>query len=102
MTAVDEGEPMPLFQPENATATPRRRRLYAIYELVYTAIDLSAALLFIVGSVMFFSDAWQTAGTWCFLVGSIFFAFKPTLRVVREIHFYRIGDLEDLAKRARG
>ncbi|SOE17325.1 YrhK-like protein [Hoeflea halophila] len=74
-------------------------RYYAWFELAYTTVDVSAALLFVVGSVMFFSEAWQTAGTWCFLVGSVCFALKPTLRIIRELRYVEKDDYEDLAKR---
>lgn len=48
---------------------------------------------------MFFSEHWQTAGTWCFLIGSICFALKPTLRIFRELRYVEEDDYEDLAKR---
>jgi len=72
---------------------------YAWFELAYTTVDVCAALLFVVGSIMFFSTEWLTAGTWCFLIGSLCFALKPTLRIVRELRYVRNNDLEDLAKR---
>lgn len=65
-------------------------------------MDFAAALLFIVGSVLFFYEATQRVGTWMFLVGSVCFALKPTLRLVREIKLYRLGDTEDLADRIGG
>lgn len=77
-------------------------RAYAWFELAYTAVDMTAAGLFIIGSIMFFSEAWQTAGTWYFLVGSICFAMKPTLRIIREIRYLKEEDYEDLAKRFEG
>lgn len=94
-------ETMPLFDPA-AAARPENRRLHAAYELVYTLVDFAAALLFVIGSVMFFSEQWQRAGTWMFLIGSGFFAFKPTIRLIREIHFLRRGRVEPLAERAEG
>ncbi|MCO6185848.1 YrhK family protein [Rhizobium sp. L1K21] len=89
-----------LFTDANiATRSKRHKRIYAYYELLYTLIDVLAAVLFIIGSIMFFFSDWQFAGTWCFLVGSVFFACKPTLRIVREIHLMRLGDFDDLAER---
>lgn len=90
---------MRLFSPDASTKSARSRAVYALYELAHTIIDLSAALLFLVGSVLFFYAALQDAGTWCFVVGSLFFAMKPTLRFIREIHLLRIGDYDDLAAR---
>lgn len=90
---------MTLFQHETRQRSPRSRALWARYEILYTAVDFGAALCFVVGSVMFFSEAWQVPGTWLFLLGSILFAAKPTLRLLREIHLYRMGDVDDLARR---
>ncbi|MGE6743334.1 YrhK family protein [Allorhizobium pseudoryzae] len=93
---------MPFFSPGTALESERSRRIYAVYELIYTAIDVAAALLFITGSLLFFQDETQTAGTWCFLVGSFCFAAKPFLRIAREVSYWRTGDYEDLARRADG
>lgn len=93
---------MAYFSPENRTSTPRNRRLYAFYEIAYTAADATAALSFLIGSILFFSESTQTAGTWLFVVGSFLFALKPTLRLIREMHYAAIGDLDDVAGRAEG
>tara|TARA_R110002020_G_scaffold150446_2_gene327165 strand:+ start:8402 stop:8689 length:288 start_codon:yes stop_codon:yes gene_type:complete len=90
---------MPLFKPETRRRYMADKRAYALFELAYTAVDVSAALLFVIGSILFFWQAWQTAGTWCFLAGSICFALKPTLRIVRELRYYEDNDLEDLAEK---
>ncbi|SMY06781.1 YrhK family protein [Flavimaricola marinus] len=78
-----------------------QRRRYALYEIAYTMADFLAAALFVIGSVMFFSDAWQTVGTWMFLFGSILFACKPTIRLVRELHLAAMGDTKDIAERLK-
>jgi hypothetical protein len=78
------------------TATPRHRQVYGSYERVFTLVDFSAALLFVAGSVCFFFPELMTAGTWAFLVGSLAFAAKPSVRVAREFHLSRLplpGDL---------
>lgn len=90
---------MALFKPDRHHRYIADERAYARFELAYTAVDVSAAGLFIVGSIMFFSQSWQTAGTWCFLIGSICFALKPTLRIIREIRYLEDKNYEDLAKR---
>jgi len=76
-------------------------RTYSLYELGYTGADFLAALMFVIGSILFFGETTQRAGTWLFLVGSLFFALKPSLRLAREIHLWRIGKMEELAERAR-
>ena len=91
---------MALFRPENRTKSLRNRRLYAAYELAYTLVDFSAAMLFLVGSVLFFYKSLETPAIWCFVIGSVCFALKPTLRIVRELHYVYEGDLKDVAERA--
>ena len=61
------------------------------------ALQVAAAVLFLVGSVLFFWEETQFAATWMFVVGSLFFCVKPTLRLTREIHLFRAGDTETLA-----
>lgn len=90
---------MPLFHHENRQRSAETRHLYAFFELVYTLVDFAAALCFVSGSVMFFSEAWKTPGTWLFLIGSLLFAAKPTLRLVREIRLAAAGEREALAER---
>jgi hypothetical protein len=91
---------MKLFRHETRQRSETCRTIWARYEILYTCVDFGAALAFVAGSVMFFFEAWQTPGTWLFLLGSILFAAKPTLRLAREIHLYRLGDVDDLARRA--
>lgn len=91
---------MTYFNPENRNRTPRNRRLYAAYEIGYTAVDTIAALSFLGGSFLFLSESTRPAGTWLFVVGSFFFAMKPTLRLVREMHYAAIGRTDHLARRA--
>ncbi|WP_375688808.1 YrhK family protein [Pseudooceanicola sp. LIPI14-2-Ac024] len=90
---------MRLFRHENRERSEASKDLWARYEIAYTLVDFGAAFTFIAGSIMFFSEAWQTVGTWMFLVGSFLFALKPTIRLAREIKLYRMGDYDDLAKR---
>ncbi|QDZ00149.1 hypothetical protein FQ775_07005 [Nitratireductor mangrovi] len=92
---------MVLFDPDNRSRSDRHRRIWAAYELGYTVVDFCAALLFLVGSVLFFYPAIETAAIWFFVVGSAFFGLKPTIRLVRELHLLRIGDLDDLAAAAK-
>ncbi|WP_226782051.1 YrhK family protein [Oceaniglobus trochenteri] len=91
---------MRLFRHEARQRSAESRRLYARYELAHTMADFAAAVCFLVGSVMFFREAWQYTGTWLFVVGSLLFALKPTLRLGREIRLYRMGDFSDLSDRA--
>lgn len=88
---------MPLFHAENPTKSDRHAQLYARFEIAYTFIDFSAAVCFVIGSIMFFYPAWEIPGVWMFLVGSILFGVKPTLRLIREIRLVALGDAQDVA-----
>ena len=88
---------MSLFDPANHQRSARHKKIYAYAELAYTVVDFSAAVLFVVGSVLFFSESTTYVGTWLFLVGSILFGLRPTIKLAREIAYLRIGDLEDVA-----
>ena len=82
------------------TDTDAKKRYYAIVELIYTAVDFTAAVCFVIGSVMSLSEDWRTAATCFFIAGSVLFAFKPVLRLAREIKLAAMGDDDNLAKRA--
>ncbi|PSK91848.1 YrhK-like protein [Murinocardiopsis flavida] len=61
------------------------------YEAVSILNDILIAAWFIAGSVMFFSTAWTTAGTWCFLFGSVELMVRPAIRLSRQIHLKRLN-----------
>jgi hypothetical protein len=82
--------PRPYFDSETRRLSPLHGRLYRLYEIAYTAVDFLAGLMFVIGSVMFFYPAWQDTGTWLFLFGSILFVLRPTVRLMREMHFARL------------
>ena len=65
----------------------------------YTVVDFGAAICFVVGSIMFFSEAWLIPGTWLFLLGSMLFACKPSIRLWRELRLFATGDIDTLAER---
>lgn len=59
------------------------------YEVASILNDLLVAIWFIVGSVLFFSPATSTAGTWLFLIGSVQLAIRPAIRLSRRVHLTR-------------
>ncbi|MCR8547959.1 YrhK family protein [Salipiger sp. P9] len=93
---------MKLFHHENRERNDATRRVYALFEIAYTAVDFAAALCFTVGSVLFFFPVYEIPAVWLFTIGSVFFMAKPTLRLSREIKLYRMGRLDRLAQRAEG
>ncbi len=89
---------MKLFNPQNQTRSATHRKIYAYCELAYTAVDFTAAVLFVIGSVLFFNEATTYSGTWLFVVGSVMFGLRPTIKLIREIAYLRVGDYGDVAK----
>lgn len=59
------------------------------YEVVSIVNDILIAVWFIVGSILFFSPALTTAGTWCFLAGSVELLIRPLIRLSRQVHVRR-------------
>ncbi|SCK34417.1 YrhK-like protein [Streptomyces sp. WMMB 714] len=59
------------------------------YEYASIVNDILIALWFLAGSVMFFFTVWQTAGTWCFVLGSVELLVRPVIRLARRIHLQR-------------
>ena len=94
LRAQHNGVGMKLFDPDNSTASERHKRIYALSEIAYTLVDFSAAALFVVGSVLFFSASTTDAATWLFLIGSVLFGLRPSIKLIREIAYLRSGDLD--------
>lgn len=70
--------------------SPRHLEIYWRYQVVRTAVDFGAALCFVVGSAFFFFASMTVAADWLFLVGSILFAVKPTIDMIRSVHLRRL------------
>lgn len=66
--------------------TPRHADIVRRYEIARTLVEFLAALAFIVGSVFFFYPCLVYTGTWLFVIGSVFFAIRPTVRLALELH----------------
>jgi hypothetical protein len=86
--------------PHVAPGTPKAQTVFAVYEVAHTAVDFGAAICFLVGSVLFLYKKYETPAVWLFIVGSLFFCVKPTLRLAREIHLLRMGRTDAVAKDA--
>ncbi len=87
---------MQLFNPDTRNRSEMHKRLYAYCELAYTVVDFSAAALFVIGSILFFQEATTYVGTWLFLVGSVQFGLRPSIKLYREIMFLRLKDFDDV------
>lgn len=93
---------MKLFHPENRALSDRHADVWAAYEVAHTLIDFTAAGLFVIGSALFFFPSTTYAATWLFLIGSIFFGLKPTVRLLREIRLLSLGRVQDVAGETDG
>lgn len=92
---------MGLFDHRNRERNTDTRRVYAIYEIAHTLADFIAAISFLLGSVLFLWPEKETEAIWLFILGSVFFCVKPSLRMCRELQLWRMGYLERLAERAK-
>ncbi len=79
-----------LLDPSLTTRSPRHAELARRYQVLRTAVDFGAALCFVVGSAFFFFESTTRAALWLFLIGSILFAVKPTIDVIRSLHLARL------------
>lgn len=61
------------------------------YEVASIANDILIAVWFVVGSILFFSDATATTGTWLFLIGSVQMMIRPAIRLARRVHLRTVG-----------
>lgn len=91
-----------LFERDESDVSLAHRRVHGGYERLITLADFIAALSFVVGSVMFFFEAWRLPGTWAFLTGSILFAVSPSLKVARAYHLGQMSTAlrEEAARKA--
>ena len=87
---------MKLFNPDNHVRSEKHKKIYAYCELAYTLVDVSAAALFVIGSILFFSETTTYIGTWFFLVGSVLFGLRPTIKLYREFVYIRAGDFDNI------
>ncbi|TCS61456.1 YrhK-like protein [Primorskyibacter sedentarius] len=90
---------MQLFRHSSRTRNEDTQRVYAAYELAHTLVDFAAAIFFTVGSVLFLWDSMQTPAIWLFIIGSLCFLAKPSLKLAREIKLWRMGKVDKLANR---
>lgn len=81
---------MRLLDPALNDLSPRHLEIYWRYQVVRTAVDFGAAMCFIIGSAFFFFASLTRPADWLFLFGSILFAVKPTIDMIRSVHLRRL------------
>jgi hypothetical protein len=79
-----------LLDPALHDLSPRHLEIFWRYQVVRTGVDFGAAFCFVIGSILFFSESTTLAATWFFLVGSVLFAVKPSIDMVRAVHLRRL------------
>jgi hypothetical protein len=84
-----------LLDPALNDLTPSHVALFWRYQVVRTLVDFGAAGCFLVGSAFFFFSSTTRAADWLFLAGSVLFALKPTIDVVRSAHLRRLPGQSD-------
>lgn len=84
-----------LFEPHHPHLSETRKRSFRKHEIAYTLVDFGAALTFVVGSILFLYPDLTETGTWLFLVGSILFGIKPTIRLSQELSDLRLQETSE-------
>jgi hypothetical protein len=86
---------MRLLHPALNDLTPRHVEIFWRYQVVRTMVDFGAASCFVIGSAFFFFTSTTMAADWLFLIGSLLFALKPTIDMVRSFHLRRLPGQAD-------
>ncbi|WP_346907270.1 YrhK family protein [uncultured Roseibium sp.] len=81
---------MKLFSQGLREASRSHEEIVRRYEIGRTVVEFLAAATFIVGSIFFFYESLIYLGTWLFLIGSILFAVRPSIRLLLELHLARL------------
>ena len=87
---------MKLFNPDTRSLSEEHKKIYAYCEFAYTVVDFLAAVFFIIGSFLFFSPETTYFANWLFVIGSFFFAVRPSIKLYREFAFLRLKDYADV------
>ena len=62
-----------------------------VYETLSITNDFLAGLLFLVGNILFFWESTMLPATWLFMIGSVLFVGRPTIRLARRVHLGRVA-----------
>lgn len=64
----------------------KHNRFYkGIYDILYTINDFTIAIWFLIGSILFYFESLKNWGVTLFVIASIQFLIKPTIRLVHEV-----------------
>ncbi|UOQ48391.1 YrhK family protein [Gracilibacillus caseinilyticus] len=63
----------------------QHKRFYKnIYDILYTINDFTIAVWFLIGSIFFYFESLKTWGVTLFVIASVQFLIKPSIRLVHE------------------
>ncbi|MGP9683362.1 MULTISPECIES: YrhK family protein [unclassified Brachybacterium] len=62
------------------------------YETLSILNDVLIGIIFLIGSLLFFSEATMTLATTLFVIGSALMLVRPLIRLTRRVHLTRIHD----------
>ncbi|GED23647.1 YrhK family protein [Halomonas almeriensis] len=62
------------------------------YETLSIANDFLVAIWFLVGSILFLFPRHETLAIWLFIIGSVQFLLRPSIRLASHLHLQRIPD----------
>ncbi|GEK58466.1 hypothetical protein CHL76_07680 [Marinococcus halophilus] len=77
-------------------------RITKVYQLIYHINDLLLALIFLIGSFLFFSEATTFYGTWLFVIGSLQMFIRPIIAMTHQIHVGKVRKQRKENARKRG
>lgn len=62
------------------------------YEVVSIINDFFIAIWFLLGSVFFLYPSMEKIAVWLFIVGSVQFLIRPSIRLLAHVHIQRVPD----------
>lgn len=80
------------FNPINISAylnfnnSHRSERLTMIYKALYQLNDIALGLIFLIGSILFFSETTVIMGTVLFVIGSVQMTIRPLIAFSHDLH----------------
>ncbi len=62
------------------------------YEVVSILNDFFIAIWFLLGSVFFLYPSFEKIAAWLFVIGSVQFLIRPTIRLLAHLHIQRVPE----------
>ncbi|HDY84461.1 hypothetical protein LCGC14_0584900 [marine sediment metagenome] len=62
------------------------------YEVLSIVNDFFIAIWFLAGSIIFLYPSLEKVAAWLFIIGSVQFLIRPTIRLMAHLHLQRVPD----------